>query len=185
LNPRRPALRKNPPLKTRAGEWLASGPAALFPNGLVGSKAAVVRLTPSIARPSHQACAMSQVMCVRQPLPSQVMCVGNGHLLRVGPFIIARRYTYPDLAGMYRQTMTRLYRSPLSVSLPAELRDPARPRDSNPLIVRTGHRPEFTASLAAARLANGLVKALRPSVVIAAAPAIHGWTSATIDAPSK
>jgi hypothetical protein len=22
------------------------------------------------------------------------MCAGNGHLLRVGPFIIARRYTY-------------------------------------------------------------------------------------------
>jgi pimeloyl-ACP methyl ester carboxylesterase len=34
---------------------------------------------------------------------------------------------YPDLAGMYRQTMTRLNQSPLSVSVPAELRDPARP----------------------------------------------------------
>jgi pimeloyl-ACP methyl ester carboxylesterase len=34
---------------------------------------------------------------------------------------------YPDLAGMYRQTMTRLEQSPLSVSLPAELRDPTRP----------------------------------------------------------
>ena len=32
---------------------------------------------------------------VRQtPLPSQIMCVGNGPLLRVGPFIIARRYNY-------------------------------------------------------------------------------------------
>jgi len=28
----------------------------------------------------------------RQPLPSQVMCAGNGHLSRVEPFIIARRY---------------------------------------------------------------------------------------------
>jgi hypothetical protein len=27
------------------------------------------------------------------PLPSQVMCVRNRHLLRVGPFTIARRYS--------------------------------------------------------------------------------------------
>ena len=37
---------------------------------------------------------MSQLLCVRQPLPSQVICAGNGHLLRVGPFIIVRRYSY-------------------------------------------------------------------------------------------
>jgi hypothetical protein len=36
---------------------------------------------------------VSQLLCVRQPLPSQVMCAGNGHLLRVGPFIIVRRYS--------------------------------------------------------------------------------------------
>jgi hypothetical protein len=58
-----------------------------------GSKAAVVRRRPSIARPSHRACAVSQVLCVRGSAPSQIMCVGNRPLLRVGPFIIARRYT--------------------------------------------------------------------------------------------
>jgi hypothetical protein len=31
-------------------------------------------------------------MCVKQPLPSQIMCAGNGHLLRVGPYIIACRW---------------------------------------------------------------------------------------------
>jgi AraC family transcriptional regulator, regulatory protein of adaptative response / methylated-DNA-[protein]-cysteine methyltransferase len=32
-------------------------------------------------------------LCVRQPLPSQIMCAGRDYL-RVGPFIIARRYRY-------------------------------------------------------------------------------------------
>jgi Plasmid pRiA4b ORF-3-like protein len=48
----------------------------------------------SIARPSHPICVVSQLMCVRQPRPSQLMCAGNSHLLRVGPSIIARRYKY-------------------------------------------------------------------------------------------
>ena len=52
-----------------------------------------VRRRSSIARPSHRICVVSQLMCVGRPLPSQLMCAGNGHLLRVGPFIIARRYT--------------------------------------------------------------------------------------------
>lgn len=57
-------------------------------------KTAVVRCRLSIARPSHRICAVSQLMCVGCPLPSQIMCAGKGPLLRVGPFIIARRYTY-------------------------------------------------------------------------------------------
>jgi hypothetical protein len=60
--------------------------------GSFGSKAAVVRHRPSIARPSHRACVVSQRLCVGRRLPSQIMCAGNGHLLRVGPFIIARGY---------------------------------------------------------------------------------------------
>ncbi len=47
----------------------------------------------SIARPSHRMCVVSQRLCVGRPLPSQIMCAGKGHLLRVGPFIIARRYS--------------------------------------------------------------------------------------------
>jgi hypothetical protein len=48
----------------------------------------------TIARPSHRICIVSQLMCARRPLPSQLICVGNGLLLRVGPLIIARRYNY-------------------------------------------------------------------------------------------
>ena len=54
------------------------------------------------ARPSHRICVVSQLLCVGQPLLSQVMCAGNGHLLRVGPFIIARRYSYMLISGMHR-----------------------------------------------------------------------------------
>ncbi len=43
---------------------------------------------------------MSQLSCFRQPLLSQVMCAGNGHLLRVGLFIIACRYTYVPQRGV-------------------------------------------------------------------------------------
>jgi hypothetical protein len=37
---------------------------------------------------------VSQLLCVGRRLPSQIICAGNGHLLRVGPFIIVRRYAY-------------------------------------------------------------------------------------------
>jgi len=42
-----------------------------------GSTAAVMHRRPSIARPSHRACAVSQPLCVRGSAPSQIMCVGN------------------------------------------------------------------------------------------------------------
>src|SRR5436305_10773186 len=45
----------------------------------------VVRRQPSIARPSHRMCVVSQLLCVGRLHPSQIMCAGNGHLLRVGP----------------------------------------------------------------------------------------------------
>jgi hypothetical protein len=41
-------------------------------------------------------------MCVEGPLPSQIMCAGKGAILRVGPFIIARRYTYCLLLREWR-----------------------------------------------------------------------------------
>jgi len=47
---------------------------------------------PSIARPSHRLWVQSQPLCAGGPVPSQIMCVGNGPLLRVGPYIIVRRY---------------------------------------------------------------------------------------------
>lgn len=55
-----------------------------------GSTAAVVRRQSSIARPSHRACAVSQVMCVE-----------TGAVLRAERFIIVRRYKYVEerLAG--------------------------------------------------------------------------------------
>jgi hypothetical protein len=53
-----------------------------------------VRRSSTIARPSHRMCVVSQRVCVGRLLPSQIMCAGKGHLLRVGPFIIARRYIY-------------------------------------------------------------------------------------------
>jgi hypothetical protein len=59
-----------------------------------GGIPAAVRRRSSIARPPHRMCVVSQLLCVRRRLPSQITCAGNGHLLRVGPFIIARRYTY-------------------------------------------------------------------------------------------
>jgi hypothetical protein len=62
-----------------------------------------VRRRSSIARPSHGACVESQRLSAGGPLPSQIMCAGKDHLLRVGPFIIARRYTYrPDRDGHAR-----------------------------------------------------------------------------------
>jgi len=45
-----------------------------------------------IARPSRRICVVSQLLWVRQPLLSQIMCAGNGNLLRVGPLIIVRRF---------------------------------------------------------------------------------------------
>jgi hypothetical protein len=47
----------------------------------------------SIARLSHRICVVSQRLCVRRRLASQIMCAGKDHLLRVGPLIIVRRYT--------------------------------------------------------------------------------------------
>jgi hypothetical protein len=59
-------------------------PGRLLPRSLVspnddalGSKAAVVRRRLSIARLSHRICAVSQLMCVGQPLPSQIICTGK------------------------------------------------------------------------------------------------------------
>jgi hypothetical protein len=54
----------------------------------------IMRRRLSIARPSHRMCAVSQPLGVGRLYPSQVTCAGKDHLLRVGPFIIARRYTY-------------------------------------------------------------------------------------------
>ena len=63
-------------------------------------KAAIVHRELSIARPSHRMCVVSQLLCVGGLLPSQVMCAGNGHLLRAGPFIIVRRYIYRVFTNM-------------------------------------------------------------------------------------
>jgi hypothetical protein len=59
----------------------------------LGEISDTLRRLSSIARPSHGACVESQQLCVRRRLASQIMCAGNGHLLHVGPSIIARRYT--------------------------------------------------------------------------------------------
>jgi len=56
-----------------------------------------VRRRSSIARPSHRLWVQSQPLCAGGPVPSQLMCVGNRPLLRVGPFTIARRYSYASL----------------------------------------------------------------------------------------
>ena len=48
----------------------------------------------SILRPSHIACAQSQIACARAALPSQLICVENCPRLRVRHISIARRYTY-------------------------------------------------------------------------------------------
>ena len=53
-----------------------------------------MRQRSSIARPSQRMCVVSQRLCVERSLPSQIICAENGHLLRVGSFIIARRYSY-------------------------------------------------------------------------------------------
>jgi hypothetical protein len=44
----------------------------------------------------HRLWFESQPLCTGGPLPSQIMCAGNRPLLRVGPFIIVRRYTYRE-----------------------------------------------------------------------------------------
>ncbi len=49
--------------------------------------------TCMISRPSQRSCVESQIACVGRPLQSQLMCVRNRSGLRVGPCIIARRYT--------------------------------------------------------------------------------------------
>jgi hypothetical protein len=69
-----------------------------------GGIPAAVRRRSSIARPSHRMCAVSQRLCVRRRLPSQIICVANGHLLRVRPFIIARRYSYHAVSSGHRWT---------------------------------------------------------------------------------
>jgi hypothetical protein len=57
-------------------------------------KSAIMRRSPTIARPSHRICVMSQPACVERSAPSQLICVETGALLRVGHISIARRYTY-------------------------------------------------------------------------------------------
>jgi hypothetical protein len=57
-----------------------------------GSNPAVVRRRSPIVRPTHRTCVVSHRLCVRRLLPSQIICAGNGVLLRVGPYIIVRRY---------------------------------------------------------------------------------------------
>lgn len=74
----------------------AIGSARPAARGRVGSEAAAVRRRSSIARPSHRMCVVSQRLCVRGLLPSQIMCAGKDALLCVWPFIIVRRYTYAD-----------------------------------------------------------------------------------------
>ena len=41
----------------------------------------------------YRVCVVSQRLCVGSLLPSQTMCARKDALLRVGPFIIVRRYT--------------------------------------------------------------------------------------------
>ena len=57
-----------------------------------GGIPAAVRRQSSIARLSHRLWVVSQLLCVRRRLPSQIMCAGKDHLLRVGSLIIVRRY---------------------------------------------------------------------------------------------
>ena len=70
------------PLRTHCKRrpFLSGGKPLHAANVSIRPKATVVRQRSSIARPSHPICAASQLMCV-----------GNGHLLCVGRFIIARR----------------------------------------------------------------------------------------------
>jgi hypothetical protein len=51
-----------------------------------------VRWKPSIARPSHRTCVVSQRLCAGRVIASQIMCVGKRPLLCVWPLNIARRY---------------------------------------------------------------------------------------------
>ena len=47
-----------------------------------------------ISRSSHTLCAQSQIICAQGTLQSQEACAGNSPESRVGPRIIARRYSY-------------------------------------------------------------------------------------------
>ena len=82
------------------GRWHPSVLTLLAQQPRTSSKISdAVRRALSIALPSHRMCALSQRLCVRRRLASQIMCVRNWALLRVKPFIIARRYSYePFLA---------------------------------------------------------------------------------------
>ena len=42
-----------------------------------------MRRSSTIARPPHRICVVSQRLCVGRRLACQLMCAGNGHLLRV------------------------------------------------------------------------------------------------------
>ena len=44
---------------------------------------------------------MSQRLCVGRLFPSQITCVGNRPLLRVGPLVIVRRYDYRTNVAAY------------------------------------------------------------------------------------
>src|SRR5580704_13482930 len=59
-----------------------------------------MRRSPTIARPSHRICVVSQPTCVERSAPSQLICVETGALLRVGHISIARRYTYGQVTAM-------------------------------------------------------------------------------------
>jgi hypothetical protein len=134
------------------------------PNVRNGSKAVVVRRWPPIARPSHRTCVVSQRLCVGRPLPSQIMCVGNRPLLRVGPFIIARRYNYrrnndalisvPGGLGTTAANaavcgLTQCY-EPNQNNLPRSAPAPLPANDDNPIFRDLGE-----ASIAAARSRSG------------------------------
>jgi hypothetical protein len=68
---------------------------------------------------------VSQRLCVRGPAPSQAICVETGAVLRVGPFIIARRYTYvlraDPLADLHAQLPPGLMRSERQTADPPDL----------------------------------------------------------------
>ena len=63
----------------------------------IGAKTAGFRRTPCtdnrLLRVRLTEFALCPAIVRQMPVPSQIMCAGNRPLLRVGPFIIVRRYT--------------------------------------------------------------------------------------------
>jgi hypothetical protein len=75
------------------GRWHTSVLTLLAQKSRTSGKVSdAVRRELSIARLSHRICVVSQRLCVRRPLLSQIICAGKDHLLRVGSLIIVRRY---------------------------------------------------------------------------------------------